>query len=115
MKYETLSEPGVEEWQASGKAPPMRHVSATLALGSAFIYGAAAVSMNFVNKLTLQVVMHVRFSCKTVEFQRRGDTLSAFTLAWPVQVFGLANTLLFFQMTAVVLVIVLLKVQSPLN
>ncbi|BDA44780.1 UDP-N-acetylglucosamine/UDP-glucose/GDP-mannose transporter [Coccomyxa sp. Obi] len=64
--------------QGDGKAPPMRHVSATLALGSAFLYGAAAVSMNFVNKLTLQV-------------------------------FGLANTLLFFQMSAVVLTIVLLK------
>ncbi len=58
----------MEEWQGGGKAPPTRHVSASLALGSAFLYGAAAVSMNFVNKLTLQVLMHVLFFLYTVKY-----------------------------------------------
>lgn len=59
-------------------------VSAAMALGSAFLYGGAAVSMNFINKLTLQV-------------------------------FGLANTLLLLQMSAVVIVVAALKVRSPHN
>lgn len=41
--------------QGDGKTHAMRPVSTALALGSAVLYGGAAVSMNFVNKLTLQV------------------------------------------------------------
>ena len=57
--HKNLTEAGVQGWQGDEKAPPMCHVSTAMALGSAFLYGAAAVSMNFVNKLTLQVVLRV--------------------------------------------------------
>lgn len=68
--------------QGSLKHTARSPVSAAASLGSALLYGAAAVSMNFINKLTLQV-------------------------------FGLVNTLLLLQMSAVVLVVAALRVHSP--
>jgi hypothetical protein len=65
--------------QETGRLVAKRPVTIVVALGSAILYGAAAVSMNFINKLALQV-------------------------------FGLANTLLLIQMTAVILVVAALKV-----
>lgn len=39
----------------NGKPLNLRPVSLVLAGGSALLYGASAISMNFINKLTLQV------------------------------------------------------------
>lgn len=42
--------------QDAGRSFQKRPVSVAMALTSALLYGGAAVSMNFINKLTLQVI-----------------------------------------------------------